>query len=89
MRRKHPPPCPDQRFAHEQQEGERHPCRYCNSPTLQATLSQYGARCLRCYEDFCVQGDRSRGFMAGDRDTPQQAEMRKRLKANRPTGVKS
>jgi hypothetical protein len=31
----------------------RLPCRACGTATLIATLSNYGARCFRCYEDYC------------------------------------
>jgi hypothetical protein len=31
---------------------DRLPCRYCGKPTLRETLTQYGARCFRCYEDY-------------------------------------
>jgi hypothetical protein len=29
---------------------DREPCRWCNAPTLRETLSNYGARCFRCFE---------------------------------------
>lgn len=33
--------------------GGRLPCLFCQTPTQRATLSQYGARCFRCYEAYC------------------------------------
>jgi hypothetical protein len=33
----------------------RRPCLFCHRPTLIATLSNYGARCFRCYEDYCTE----------------------------------
>jgi hypothetical protein len=32
------------------------PCMDCRSPTLRAILGQHGARCIRCYEDWCRSG---------------------------------
>lgn len=34
-------------------EARRLPCAWCKEPTLVATLTQYGARCFRCYEASC------------------------------------
>lgn len=28
-------------------------CSFCGKPTQRETLSQYGARCFSCYEDYC------------------------------------
>lgn len=64
-------------------EGDRQPCKRCSTPTAIATLSHYGGRCFGCYEDF---SDAAFAPMPAAYDTPQQAEMRARLKANRPKG---
>src|SRR6478752_5166757 len=33
---------------------QRKACMCCGTSTLKTMLSQYGARCVRCYEAFCV-----------------------------------
>ena len=33
---------------------KRRPCMSCSKPTLIGTLSQYGARCKGCYDDYCA-----------------------------------
>jgi hypothetical protein len=33
--------------------GDRLACAHCQTLTLRATLSQYGARCFGCYQAFC------------------------------------
>lgn len=41
------------------------PCMYCGQHTLVETLSQYGARCLPCFEAYCSQtgtGRKARGI---------------------------
>jgi hypothetical protein len=41
------------------------PCKYCGKQTLVETLSQYGARCLPCFDAYCAQdgtGRKSRGI---------------------------
>lgn len=63
-------------------EADRMPCRWCKTPTLRATLNQYGARCLSCFEDFCALGAKGGvdGFEQSAPDTEQQGDMRRRLK---------
>lgn len=58
------------------------PCGWCRKETRHATLVNYGGRCFRCFEDYCAQGVRggAPGYADGKRDTPQQAEMRQRLR---------
>lgn len=65
-----------------------HPCRHCDTQTAWATLSALGGLCRRCFEGYCDAGIRGGvdGFQQNAPDTPQQAEMRRHLKANRPTG---
>jgi hypothetical protein len=29
------------------------PCSFCGKATLTATLSQYGARCAKCFDTYC------------------------------------
>lgn len=46
----------------EQKADDKHaplPCSYCKTPTQRETLSQYGNRCLRCFDAYC-EGDRLR-----------------------------
>jgi len=31
------------------------PCMICRKPTQPATLTNYGARCFRCYEAYCAE----------------------------------
>ena len=61
---------------------DRLPCRWCGAPTLISMLTQYGARCLPCFEAYCAEGmaGMTKGFVDGRPDTPTQAEMRRRLK---------
>jgi len=40
--------------------GRHFPCRVCGKLTLGDTLSQYGARCLECFEDYGRFGQRLR-----------------------------
>lgn len=63
-------------------EGDRRACSRCQTPTAIATLSQYGGRCNGCFEAYCAEafGPKPHGY-----DTVHQAEMRARLKADRPT----
>ncbi len=65
-----------------EQMPSRAPCTVCRDSTLLATLSNYGARCLKCYDDFCSKGMRgmSQGFVDGRRDNMKQAEMRRAMK---------
>lgn len=63
---------------------DRAPCRWCGDPTARATLVNYGARCFRCYEDFCAEAFAPR---APRNDTPQQREMRKGLRGYKPVNV--
>jgi hypothetical protein len=60
----------------------RMPCRWCNEPTLVSALNAYGARCFRCYEEYCAKGisGMAQGFCHGRQDTLAQAEMRKRAR---------
>lgn len=37
------------------------PCVDCRSPTLLATLAQYGARCAPCYDAYCRSGPSGSG----------------------------
>lgn len=64
-------------------EADRMPCRWCKTPTLRATLNQYGARCLSCCEDFCALGAKGGvdGHSQGAPDTEQQAAMRRRVRS--------
>ena len=59
------------------------PCMWCGKVTLHATLVNYGARCFACFEAYCARGVRGGGpgFASGKPDTPQQAAMRRALKA--------
>lgn len=60
------------------------PCIVCGTPTQVVTLSTYGARCLRCYRDFCDAAFYpDELFYFGDaayRDTPTQRDMRTRIR---------
>ena len=35
-------------------DDQRLPCMFCHAPTLRETLTQYGARCHRCFEAYLV-----------------------------------
>jgi hypothetical protein len=45
-------------------EEDRLPCLVCKVPTKFETLSNYGARCWRCYEDYCLKAPRVSGPQA-------------------------
>ena len=47
----------DQRIADDVM-GDYLPCSFCQKPTLGTILSQYGARCIACYEAFGPKGAR-------------------------------
>lgn len=49
------------------EEVSRLPCRWCQMPTLIATLNQYGARCHICYEAYCAEPPQSAPKMADKR----------------------
>jgi hypothetical protein len=76
----------DQRIADEVSSETRMACRRCTSLSLSTMLAQYGGLCLTCFDAYCAEPSGARGFMTGRRDTVQQAEMRRSLKANRPFG---
>jgi hypothetical protein len=56
---------------HGHMPGERLPCRWCGTPTLRATLAQYGARCFGCYEVFCQAPQPPFRFVGDKREGPQ------------------
>lgn len=41
------------RTAEKMADEDRLPCMSCRTPTLLVTLTEYGARCFRCYETYC------------------------------------
>lgn len=47
-------PFDETRKALEQQDTDLLPCRWCQKPTKRETLSNYGARCWKCYEAYCI-----------------------------------
>ena len=58
-------------------DSNRSPCRWCGALTLNTMLTQYGARCLSCFEAYCAEGmaGGAKGFVQGRPDT-----MRRRLR---------
>jgi hypothetical protein len=61
----------------------RMPCRWCGTPTMIPTLNHYGARCVECFERYCAE-PMTRAPLP---DTAAQRDMRKGLRAERPTGM--
>ena len=53
--------------------GNRLPCRHCGKSTPVVTMSQYGSRCLSCYEKYCamtpaeIKAEYERGRLASRR----------------------
>lgn len=70
----------DQRVADEVSQEARLACRRCTNLTLGTMLSEHGGMCLPCFDAYRVTDRSLGGFTTGRRDSPQQAEMRKRLK---------
>jgi len=45
----------------------RMPCRRCGTQTLVGTLNHYGARCFRCYGEYCTEPQQRPMFEADKR----------------------
>jgi hypothetical protein len=62
------------------------PCTFCGSSTPHATLVKYGARCVGCFEAYCLKGFHGAepGFLDGRRDSGAQAKIRDGMRADRP-----